>query len=224
MRHFIRELPLTSQPHHRLNQLGAAALSDAELLSLLMARPDGLALAHELLTTFGSLNQIFQADPHQLQQIAGIGEGLMNRLKAIQEVSSRLNQAADELPETVNNPASAARHFIPRLGHLKREELWVMFLSTRNHVLGLKALYKGSLNQSVVRVAEVFQEAFAHNAFHIILAHNHPSGDISPSHEDVKVTNQIARAGKLLDLQLTDHLIIAKKRWYSLKDGGLMQG
>jgi DNA repair protein RadC len=223
MRHFIRELPLTSQPHHRLNQMGAAALSDAELLSLLIARPDGLALAHELLTTFGSINQILQAEPQQLQAISGIGEGLMNRLRAIHELNIRCSQTAEELPETIHNPASAARHFIPKLGHLKREELWVMFLSTKCHVLGLKALYKGSLNQSVVRVAEVFQQAFAHNAYQIILAHNHPSGDISPSHEDVKVTNQIAKAGKLLDLQLVDHLIIAKKKWYSLKDGGLLR-
>jgi DNA repair protein RadC len=107
------------------------------------------------------------------------------------------------------------------MGHLDQEELWVILLDTRNRVLGTKAIYKGSLNTSVVRVGEIFRPAIEAPAAAIIVAHNHPSGDPAPSPEDVNVTRQIVKAGKLLDIDVLDHLIISSGRYTSLKERGL---
>jgi DNA repair protein RadC len=151
--------------------------------------------------------------------------------KKVQETLSRLRQLHEELNSqlyanpterpTIHSPSDAAIILTCFIGNLDHEELWVVDLDTRNRVMQLVALYKGSINSSQVRVAEVFRQAIVDNAPAIIVAHNHPSGDPSPSPDDVAVTRAIVQAGKLLDIDVLDHLVIAKSGFISLKERGL---
>jgi DNA repair protein RadC len=151
--------------------------------------------------------------------------------KKVQETLSRLRQLHEELNSqlyanpaerpTIQSPSDAADILMCFIGNLDHEELWVVDLDTRNRVMQLIALYKGSVNSSQVRVAEVFRQAILDNSPSIILAHNHPSGDPSPSPEDVAVTRAIVQAGKLLDIDCLDHLVISKNGFVSLKERGL---
>ncbi|MGA2502531.1 MAG: JAB domain-containing protein [Anaerolineales bacterium] len=136
------------------------------------------------------------------------------------ELNAQLYAHPNERP-IVNNPGDAAQLFIPFIGFLDHEEMWVINLDTRNRILSLVALYKGSVNTSQVRVAEVFRQAIIENAMAIVLAHNHPSGDATPSPDDIAVTRAIVQAGKLLDIDVLDHLVISCNRWVSLKERDL---
>jgi DNA repair protein RadC len=136
------------------------------------------------------------------------------------ELNAQLYAHPKERP-VVNNPADAAQLFIPFIGFLDHEEMWVACLDTRNRIRCLVALYKGSVNTSQVRVGEVFRQAIIENAMAIVLAHNHPSGCADPSPDDVAVTRAIVQAGKLLDIDVLDHLVIGGNKWVSLKERGL---
>jgi DNA repair protein RadC len=154
------------------------------------------------------------------------------RNRVVEKTLAQLRQLHDELNAqlyahpterpTINSPADVAQLFIPFLGSLDHEELWVGCLDTRNRLICLVALYKGSVNTSQVRVGEVFRQAIIENALAVVIAHNHPSLDITPSPDDVAVTRAIAQAGKLLDIDLLDHLVIGGNRWVSLKERGLL--
>ncbi len=218
----VCDLAAEERPLYRLHQHGSNALSTSELLALLLGTAEAPGLAAELLTTFGSLHQLARASKARLLQIRGIGEGQAGRLLAVLELSRRLQAPPAEERPRISSPAEAANLLCPRLGGLTQEELHVVLLDTRNRVLGIEAVYKGSLNSSVVRVAELFRPAIEAPAAAIIMAHNHPSGDVSPSPEDVAVTRQVVQAGKLLDISLLDHLIVAQGWQYtSLKERGL---
>jgi DNA repair protein RadC len=136
------------------------------------------------------------------------------------ELNAQLYAQPTERP-TISSPADAANLIIPFIGNLDHEELWVILLDTRNRVLKLVKLYKGSINSSQVRVCEVFREAILENAPAIILAHNHPSGDPIPSIDDTAVTRSIVQAAKLLDVDVLDHMVIGQGRWVSMKERGL---
>ncbi|MEZ4643271.1 MAG: DNA repair protein RadC [Chloroflexota bacterium] len=218
----VCDLPVEERPLYRLHQHGSDALATSELLALLLGTAEAPGLAAELLTTFGNLHQLARANKARLLQIRGIGEAQAGRLLAVLELSRRLQvPAVDERPR-ISSPAEAAQLLCPRLGHLTQEELHVVLLDTRNRVLGIEAVYKGSLNSSVVRIAELFRPAIEAPAAAILIAHNHPSGDVSPSPEDVAVTRQVAQAGKLLDITLLDHLVVGQGGQYtSLKERNL---
>ena len=149
----------------------------------------------------------------------------------VEETFARLRQLQDELNTqlyahptqrpTIHNPADAAEILNFFIGAIDHEELWVLVLDTRNRVKCLVQLYKGSVNSSSVRVAEVFRQAVIENSPAVIVGHNHPSGDITPSPEDINVTRAMFQAGKLLDIDLLDHLIVSQGRFFSLKERGL---
>jgi len=153
------------------------------------------------------------------------------QIRRVEETMSRIRQLYDELNAqlyahpaqrpAVHSPQDAVSLIDPFIGALDREELWVIDLDTRNRVMSLVQLYRGSVNCSQVRVAEVFRQAVIDNAPALIVCHNHPSGDVSPSPEDVAVTRSIVQAGKLLDIEVLDHLVVAKGAHASLKERGL---
>ncbi|MCI0580766.1 MAG: DNA repair protein RadC [Chloroflexi bacterium] len=217
----ICDLPAEERPLYRLRRHGTEALATTELLALILGTADAPSLADELLGCFGSLHQLARASTEQLMKIRGIGEAQAGRLVATLELSRRLQEPpADERPQ-VTNPAAAARLLMHRMGYLEQEELWVVLLDTRNRVMKIAEIYKGSLNASVVRIGELFRPAIEMAASAIIVAHNHPSSDPSPSPEDIHVTRQIVQAGKLLDIELLDHLIVTAYSYVSLKERGL---
>jgi DNA repair protein RadC len=154
-------------------------------------------------------------------RVRGIGEAQAGRLLAVLELSHRLQAPPADERLRITSPGDGATLLLPQMRHLTQEELWVILLDTRNRVLATQMVYKGSLNTSAVRVGELFRAAIEAPAAAMIVAHNHPSGHPSPSPEDIRVTKQIVEAGKLLDIELLDHLIIGNGRYTSLKERGL---
>lgn len=221
----IRDMPENERPRERLMRVGARVLSNAELLAIMMRTGVGgenvLRLAERLLARFEGLPGIARASLAELRTVNGIGPAKAVEIKAAIELGRRLMAAAPEERPRVTSPADAANLLMSEMMLLEQEELRVILLDTRNHVLRVETVYKGSLNTSVVRVAELFRAAIKDNAAAIIVAHNHPSGDPSPSPEDVHVTRQIRQAGNLLDIDLLDHIVIGRQRYVSLKERGL---
>ena len=214
----ICDLPTEERPLYRLHHHGTNALATTELLALLLGTTDALGLADEILTRFGSLHQLARTSKAQLMKIRGIGEARAGRLVAVLELSRRLQAPTANQKLRVTSPAESANLLIPRLGHLDQEELHVILLDTRNRVLDIQGIYRGSLNTSMIRVGEIFRPAIEAPAAAIIIGHNHPSGQADPSPEDVAVTQQIVQAGKLLNIELLDHIIIGQGTYVSLKE------
>jgi DNA repair protein RadC len=178
-------------------------------------------MAQRLLKTFDGLGGLVQASAHQLTAERGLGPAKVAQLKAALELGRRLLVAAPGERPQIRSPADAANLVMSEMGLLEQEHLRVILLDTKNRVLDTPTVYVGSLNTSLIRVGELFREAIRANCASLIVAHNHPSGDPTPSPEDVAVTRQIAEAGKLLDVDVLDHLIIGHQRFVSLKERGL---
>jgi DNA repair protein RadC len=163
--------------------------------------------------------------------IGGVSSPPRKRNRNVEKTLAQMRQLHDELNAQlyahpterpiINSPGDAAQLFMPFIASLDHEEMWVINLDTRNRVMSLVALYKGSVNSSQVRIGEVFRQSIAENSSAIIVGHNHPSGDATPSPDDVTVTRAMVQAGKLLDIDVLDHLVISGDRWVSLKERGL---
>ena len=217
----IRELPTTEQPRERLNRYGPAALSSAELLAIVLGLTD-LGQAETLLARYEGLDGLAKAPLAELAgRYRGIGPGKAHQLKAAFELGRRSIVALPPERLRIKSPADAAGLLLADMGALEQEELRTIIVDSKNQVLKIHTVYKGSLNTAVLRIAEVFREAIRLNAAGIIVAHNHPSGDPSPSAEDVHVTRQLVEAGKLLSVDVLDHLVIGNQSFLSLKERGL---
>jgi DNA repair protein RadC len=221
----IHDMPTGERPRERLQNYGPEALSTAEIMAILLRTgtrgENVLALATRLLAEFRGLGGLARASFGELSAVRGVGPAKAAQLKAGLEIGRRLLIAApDERPQ-ISSPADVANLLMLEMGHLEQEHLRVLLLDTKNRVLGSPTIYKGNVNTSVIRIAELFREAIRHNSTAVIVAHNHPSGDPTPSPEDVQVTRQIAEAGSLLDIEVLDHLIIGHGRYVSLRERGL---
>jgi len=221
----IRELPASERPRERLQHYGATALSNSELLAIILRTGVGgesvLDLSKRLLVTYGGLAGLARASFGELAQQHGIGLAKTAQMLAAFELGKRLLIASpDERPQ-VTSPADAANLLMPEMELLEQEHLRTLLLDTKHHVLASPTVYVGNVNTSVIRVGELFREAVRLNCAALIVVHNHPSGDPTPSPDDVRVTEQVVQAGKLLDIEVLDHLIIGRQRYVSLKERGL---
>jgi DNA repair protein RadC len=213
-------LAVRERPGYRVLH-NSAACNGAELIAALLGGQQALETAQRLLAAFGSLHAIARAACGELTAIQGVRMPAALRLKAALEISRRLLLPDAERPQ-IRSPAEAAAILQSLLMHRDQEHLYVLLLDTRNRVMGEPLeVYHGSLNTSLIRVGEVFRGAIRANAAAIILSHNHPSGDPAPSPEDVAVTRAIVEAGKLLDVDCLDHVIIGHQRFVSMKERGL---
>src|SRR5690606_18544784 len=221
----IRDMPRDERPRERLLHSGPEALSTTELLAITLRTGVGgenvVRLAERLLVQCDGLAGLARASINELCAVRGIGPAKAIEIKAALEIGRRLLAAAPEERRRITSPADAANLLMAEMMLLEQEQLRLILLDTRNRVLQMPVIYVGSLNTSVVRVGELFRAAIRENAAAIIVVHNHPSGDPSPSPEDIHVTRQIASAGKLLDIELLDHIIIGRQRFVSLKERGL---
>jgi DNA repair protein RadC len=215
----IRELPLPEQPASRITDRGPEALSDAELLALVSGQPD-LAVCERSLREYHGWVGLLRADIRAVASSLGTPRRAAS-LKAALEIGRRLMVAGYEGRFQVKSPADVAQLFMAEMMGLDQEELWVAALDTKNRLLRLIKVYRGSVNTAMIRVGEVYKEALRLNAASIVVAHNHPSNDPTPSPEDILVTRQIVEAGKLLDCECLDHLVVGSNRYVSLRERGL---
>jgi DNA repair protein RadC len=216
----VQALPLRERPLHRV-QRDVGACNLVELLAAVVGGPRQIEIAHDLLARLKDLGGLVQAPVEELTLSYGLGPVGAARLKAALELGRRTLLAAPEDRPVVRSPADVAQLLMAEMSHLEQEHFRVLYLDTRNRMLGCDTVYVGSLNASHVRVGEVYREAVRRNCAAIICAHNHPSGDPSPSPEDVEVTRQLVKAGELLDVELLDHLILGQQRFVSLRERGL---
>ncbi len=218
----IKELPSDERPREKLRLRGSAALSEAELLAIILRvgtkGKTVVELAQKLLKDYEGLSGLARASFEELCTVHGLGEAKAAQLKAALELGSRAGLPGQGKPVQVRCPDDVAARLMPDLCDLDHEELHVVLLNTKNRILKTVKLYVGSLNTSLVRPAEVFKEAVRLNCAAIILVHNHPSGDTEPSADDVKLTEEVVQAGKHLDIEVLDHLIIGDHRWLSLRE------
>lgn len=218
-----RMLTIREQPGYRVLH-NSGACNGAELIAALLGGSHSLVTAERLLAAFGSLHSIARATCPELTAIEGVRMTAALRLKAALEISRRL-LAPEAERHQIRSPADAVAILQPLLMHRDQEHLYVLLLDTRNRMIGEPLeVYHGSLNTSLIRVGELFRDAIRANAAAIILSHNHPSGDPSPSPEDVAVTRAVIEAGKLLDITCIDHVIVGGMRHVSLKERGLAFG
>jgi DNA repair protein RadC len=221
----ITDLQTSERPRERLIQLGAHVLSDAELLAILLRTGveglNAVEVGQALMTEWKGLVGIQKASLDELVEQKGVGLAKATQIKAAIELGKRIAAATPEDRPAIHSPGDAANLVLYEMGALEQEELWVLLLDTRNRVISRKPVYQGSLNSSQVRVGELFRHAIRSNAASIIVIHNHPSGDPTPSPEDIAITRAIVSAGKLLDIDVLDHLVIGLGKYVSLKERGL---
>lgn len=221
----IMDLEETERPRERLAQLGPQALSQAELIAILLRvgvpGENAVQVGQRLLREFGGLVGLHRASFDEICQQHGIGPAKAAQLKAAIELGRRLTLETPEERPAIHSPADAAGLVQYEMGALEQEELRVMLLDTRNRVQDITTVYRGSVNSSQVRVGELFKAAIRKNVSNIIVVHNHPSGDPSPSPDDIALTRAIVQAGKLMDIEVLDHLVIGRGRYVSLKERGL---
>jgi DNA repair protein RadC len=221
----ITDLAASERPRERLEKHGPSHLSVAELLAILLRvgveGENAVQMAHRLLNEFGGLTGLHRATFEEVVMQHGLGPAKAAQIKAALELGNRMRlEAPDERP-SINSPADAAALVQFEMSALEQEELRVILLDTRNRVLKIEKVYRGSVNTSQVRVGELFKAAIRNNAPALIVVHNHPSGDPTPSPDDVAITRAILSAGKLLDVDVLDHLVIGQGRYVSLKERGL---
>jgi DNA repair protein RadC len=221
----IKDLPTEERPRERLARLGEGALSTSELLAIILRVGVGgesaLALARRLISTYEGLPGLARASFAELRAERGLGNAKTAQLKAALELGRRMLLATPEERLIVRSPSDVAQILMAEMSHLEQEHFRVLYLDTRNRLLGSDEVYVGSLNASHIRVGEIFRDAIKRNCAAIIVAHNHPSGDPSPSPEDVEVTRRLVSAGDLLGISVLDHLVIGQQRFVSLRERGL---
>jgi DNA repair protein RadC len=221
----IKDLAVDERPRERLEHNGPEGLTKAELLAILLRvgveGMNSVELGEHILQELGGLRGIQRASFAEVCNIRGLGPAKAAQLKAAIELGRRLNLETSDVSGAISSPADAAELVRYEMQGLVQEQLWVILLDTRNRKMWIDKVYTGSLNSSMVRVAELFRAAIQRSAASIILVHNHPSGDPSPSPEDAALTRSAVQAGKLMDIEVLDHLVIGHGMFVSLKEKGL---
>jgi DNA repair protein RadC len=222
----LKELPADERPREKLQLRGPGALSNAELLAIILNTgtkgESVMALSQRIIAeSGGGLRGLMRRDLDSLMETHGLGPAKGIKMIATIELAKRIAALTPEERPQVRTPEDAAIVFLPRMTALDHEELHVAVLDTKHRIERLVTVYQGSVNAAQVRIAEVFKEAVRANCPAIVVAHNHPSGDPTPSAADISLTSELSRAADLLDIDLIDHLIIGDGRWISLRRLGL---
>jgi len=223
----IHDLPLSERPRERLQKHGAEVLSSQELLALVIGRgiskKSVITIAQELLTRFGNIKAISEATIEELSQIKGIGLAKAAQIKACFELGKRQDLEPELKDFDIKDPQSVVKAIRAGIKDKAKEHFKLILLNTRNKIISISTVSIGTLNASLVHPREVFKDAISHNAYSVVLAHNHPSGDSEPSEDDLMITKRLVDAGKILDIKVTDHIIITKNGYFSFKEKGLIK-
>jgi DNA repair protein RadC len=217
----VHDMPQDDRPRERLQKYGADSLALSELLAIILrtgtAGENVLELSSKLLAKYNGLSGLMSADFHELSAEHGLGIAKTSQLKAALELGKRLSVLQPDKRYQIKSSADAANIVKMEMMFLDHEEMHILLLDTRNQLVERIKRYKGTVNSSVLRSAEIFRSAIVRNCPSVIICHNHPSGDPTPSPEDLEVTEQLVASGKLLDIEVLDHLIIGNPRFVSLK-------
>jgi DNA repair protein RadC len=223
----IQHLPESERPRERLIRHGAEILSTAELIAIVLGSGTRaipvLQLSQELVAKFGSLNRLAEATTEELCQIPGIGPAKALQLKACFTLGSRMTRQTIPPKYKIDSPLHAYHLVKEEMEQKKSEELMSILLDSKNQVICRQIVAIGTLTQTLIHPREVFYSAIRHKASSIILVHNHPSGDPTPSKQDLEATKRILEAGKVIGISLSDHLIIGDSRYISLKQLGIIE-
>lgn len=222
----VKDLPESDRPREKLIAKGPQALTERELIAILLRTgtkgKSVLTIASELISKAGGLSQLALYSIAKLIKENGIKNDKAATLAAAFEIGRRIDAGALTKNAVISGSKSVADYFIPILRDDLQEKFFVVSLTTAHRIIRSDEITKGTLNASLVHAREVFRNAIENSAAAIILLHNHPSGNIEPSPEDKRVTNKLVEAGKIIDIQVLDHLIIGKERYFSFSDAGLL--
>lgn len=220
----IRDLPLDERPRERLLTEGAEFLSNAELLAILLRtgtrNQSALQMAHYILQETEGLKFLNEMTIEELMTIKGIGKSKAIQLLASMELGKRVTRKPLTKISAIYSPEDCVAFLSAEMKHLTQEHFVVIFLDTKNYVIGKRTIFIGSLNKAIVHPREVFKEAIKRSSASIICAHNHPSGDPTPSEQDIGLTHRLYEAGELIGIKVLDHLIIGDEQFVSLKEKG----
>ncbi|QOR65693.1 DNA repair protein RadC [Cytobacillus suaedae] len=220
----IRDFPHDERPRERLLSEGSSNLSNQELLAILLRtgtkKESVLQLSNRLLNHFEGLRLLKDASVEEITAIKGIGQVKAVQIMASIELGRRIGRLQYEDRYVIRSPEDGAKYVMDDMRFLSQEHFVCLYLNTKNQVLHRQTIFIGSLNASIVHPREVYKEAFRRSAASIICIHNHPSGDPAPSREDIEVTKRLAECGKILGIELLDHLIIGEHKYVSLKEKG----
>ncbi len=221
---FIRDVPQSERPRERMLHDGPKHLSNQELLAIILRtgtkNESVLNLANRVLQYFDGLHLLKEATIEELQQVKGIGLTKALEIQAALELGRRICNLQKEERYVIRSPEDVSRYVMDEMRFLTQEHFVCLFLNTKNHVIDKKTIFIGSLNASIVHPREVFKEALRRSAASVICVHNHPSGDPTPSKEDLQVTKRLYDCGELIGIELLDHLIIGDNTFKSLKEEG----
>lgn len=224
----IKELPEEERPREKMLSRGPQALSNGELLAILLRtgtkQDSAVRVAERLLKLYEEqgMAALASASPQELSKVKGIGTVKAVTIAAAIEIGKRLASWESSGRTVIRSPKDVADLLMPRLRYERKEQFQLVLLSTKNHVLSMPVISVGSLNASIVHPREVFKEALQVSAASMILVHNHPSGDPTPSSEDIGLTRDLVQAGKLLSISVLDHVIIGDNKYVSLKEKGII--
>ncbi|TCS79059.1 RadC family protein [Tepidibacillus fermentans] len=222
----VRDVPLDERPRERLMKYGAEQLSSSELLAIILrtgsTNESVLQLATKILSKFETLQSLYDVTIEELMMIKGVGKAKAIEIKAAIEFGKRIVKATPTEKETIRSPRDVFAYLGEDMRFLRQEHFVAILLDTKNHIIAKETISVGSLNASIVHPREVFKPAIKKSASAMIVAHNHPSGDPSPSREDIEITKRLYQAGEILGIDLLDHVIIGEDKYTSLKEKGLI--
>lgn len=223
----IKELPASERPYEKFLSLGASGLSDADLLAIIIKTgtkdKSAVDIAQEMLSgRHGNLLNLYEMSYDELIQVSGIGQIKAIQLKAVAELSMRISKAKRARSIRMNTPVTIADYYMEQMRHLQHEVVICAYFDVKSRFLGDKFISKGSLSSSVVDISSVMRTALEKNASKIVLLHNHPSGDCTPSKDDIAVTDRLAEGSRIFSIELCDHIIIGDNEYYSFYENKII--
>lgn len=223
----IKELPASERPYEKFLSLGASGLSDADLLAIIIKTgtkdKSAVDIAQEMLSgRHGNLLNLYEMSYDELIQVSGIGQIKAIQLKAVAELSMRISKAKRARSIRMNTPVTIADYYMEQMRHLQQEVVICAYFDVKSRFLGDKFISKGSLSSSVVDISSVMRTALEKNASKIVLLHNHPSGDCTPSKDDIAVTDRLAEGSRIFLIELCDHIIIGDNEYYSFYENKII--